>query len=343
MCPTYVRLDKMTHTDIFSLMHKRLTGEITSLEESQLDALLEQQDQEKIASDLEEIWESAESYKPSVNFNSAQAFGKLMDRISEEEALPTITSKETKVISIHKEVKKESPRMFSIQGLARVAAIGVFLFASYLTFDRLTHSTIESGDTTMFASLEDGTSIWLAPNSSIRYKKSFENNRKVDLKGKAFFDVARDEAHPFTIESDDIDVTVLGTSFTVEDSKVNVVSGKVAVALNDSEVVLTKGQAVDMSISNTVKDVDVKPLAWINPSLSFDNASLDDVIKQLALHFDKKISYKGRRDLSSCLFSATDLSEESLDDILDVLKATFNVTIERDEKKGIILSKAKCR
>ena len=64
--------------------------------------------------------------------------------------------------------------------------------------------------------LDDGTEIWLNSASELKYPAHFVGNeRRVQLTGEAYFQVARNEAAPFIVETRDMDVKVLGTSFNV--------------------------------------------------------------------------------------------------------------------------------
>ena len=61
-------------------------------------------------------------------------------------------------------------------------------------------------------SLSDGTTVRMGPNSQLIYPKSFDGKtRDVELKGQAFFDVAKDRERPFTVHTKNMDVTALGT------------------------------------------------------------------------------------------------------------------------------------
>ena len=64
--------------------------------------------------------------------------------------------------------------------------------------------------------LPDSTLISMAGNSSIRYDaRSYGKERRVvEMKGKAFFQVTRNEARPFSVYTERTEVTVLGTSFS---------------------------------------------------------------------------------------------------------------------------------
>lgn len=89
----------------------------------------------------------------------------------------------------------------------------------------------------LLVKLEDGSTVDLAPYSSVRYPSHFEDKiRVVTLHGKAFFSVARDTTRPFLVQSGETVTRVLGTSFDVETStggrstKVEVATGLVSVS-----------------------------------------------------------------------------------------------------------------
>ncbi len=64
--------------------------------------------------------------------------------------------------------------------------------------------------------LKDHSEVILFPNSSIRYAGDFNNkDRNVYLKGTAIFTVAKNKAKPFTVFSDEIATTAIGTRFQV--------------------------------------------------------------------------------------------------------------------------------
>lgn len=62
--------------------------------------------------------------------------------------------------------------------------------------------------------LPDGSTVWLNAESSISYPEYFDKDeRRIKLKGEAFFDIRKDENRPFIVEVNNIDVSVLGTQF----------------------------------------------------------------------------------------------------------------------------------
>ncbi|RZK69241.1 MAG: hypothetical protein EOO85_22760, partial [Pedobacter sp.] len=65
--------------------------------------------------------------------------------------------------------------------------------------------------------LSDGTRVWLNSASTLEYPSQFSKGpeRKVVLRGEAYFEVAKDIKHPFIVISGNQDIIVLGTHFNV--------------------------------------------------------------------------------------------------------------------------------
>ncbi|HEX3009461.1 MAG TPA: FecR domain-containing protein [Bacteroidales bacterium] len=91
--------------------------------------------------------------------------------------------------------------------------------------------------------LADGSHIWINSSSKIKYPVAFDKKeRKVYLEGEAFFDVTRNEKHPFIVYTPDLKVKVLGTSFNVKNypndknAVMTVVRGLVSVESKKNEI-----------------------------------------------------------------------------------------------------------
>ena len=178
--------------------------------------------------------------------------------------------------------------------------------------------------------LPDGTEVTLAPGSKLTYSE--KSPRKTQLEGKAYFEVARDEAVPFEITSDGAFVRVLGTKFMVDAGssvkEVYVTEGKVLFAKSsDAEgVILTKDMQATLSPEANVPvialETDVNSIAWQRGSFIFDKTPLRDVLETLSEHY--KVS-----------FAATDLDKqlsgefyaEDLDLIISLIESALDVHI----------------
>ena len=70
---------------------------------------------------------------------------------------------------------------------------------------------------TLVTTLEDGSVVFLAKETSIRYPEHFvSDKREVSLQGDAFFDVAKNRERPFWIDTEQVKIEVLGTAFSVK-------------------------------------------------------------------------------------------------------------------------------
>ena len=178
--------------------------------------------------------------------------------------------------------------------------------------------------------LPDGSEVTLAPGSRLTYSENDPRNTR--LEGKAFFEVARDEAVPFEITSDGAFVRVLGTKFMVDAGssvkEVYVTEGKVLFAKSsDAEgVILTKDMQATLSPDENVPVIAVEPdvnsMAWQRGSFIFDKTPLGEVLETLSEYY--KVS-----------FAATDLDKqlsgefyaEDLDLIISLIESALDVHI----------------
>ena len=178
--------------------------------------------------------------------------------------------------------------------------------------------------------LPDGTEVTLAPGSKLSY--SDKSPRKTQLEGKAYFEVARDEAVPFEITSDGAFVRVLGTKFMVDAGssvkEVYVTEGKVLFAKSsDAEgVILTKDMQATLSSDENVPIIAVEPdvnsIAWQRGSFIFDKTPLREVLKTLSEHY--KVSFIAN-DLSKEL--SGEFYAEDLDLIISLIESALDVRI----------------
>ncbi|SHN40985.1 FecR family protein [Chitinophaga sp. CF418] len=149
--------------------------------------------------------------------------------------------------------------------------------------------------------LADGTVVWLNAASSITFPAAFTGKeRQVTLNGEAYFEVATDAARPFTVKVGDMQVRVLGTHFNImaynDEQSVNttLLQGAVKVQGAAGEALLKPGQQAKMDHTGSVKvvhaDIDAV-IAWKNGLFSFNNASIEEVMRQVARWFDAEIVY----------------------------------------------------
>jgi len=181
--------------------------------------------------------------------------------------------------------------------------------------------------------LKDGTAIKLNSNSKLRFPPEFdEDNRTVYLEGEAFFEVARDENKPFHVITNDIKVTVLGTSFNVQSpagglmNQVAVATGKVAVSsLNKKKqkvsAILTPNEMVSFDVKSNqmikthynVEEV----LGWREGILYFNNLPIIDIASELEDWYGVNITIEDTVDRTETYNGK--FKNESLENILNAL------------------------
>ena len=153
--------------------------------------------------------------------------------------------------------------------------------------------------------LPDGTQVWLNAASSITYPVAFTGKeRKVRITGEAYFEVAKNKELPFIVNVDDkSSIEVLGTHFNVnsyaDENAIRTTLLEGSVTVNGA--VLKPGQQARINgerltvLNNT--DID-KVMAWRNGLFNFEDASLEEVMRQLARWYDVDIIYeKGIPDI----------------------------------------------
>src|SRR5688572_13670403 len=149
--------------------------------------------------------------------------------------------------------RRRKKRLFFI-ALSAAAAILVAVFikmpGSTSNEAVATWQELASADSSKKIMLADGSVVWLAPYSSLKVYGDFLKQRSTVLsKGTAFFSVAKDAQHPFTIDINRQRITVIGTAFTIRkldtaDLQLTVKEGKVTLNNPSGHQLLTAGQQV---------------------------------------------------------------------------------------------------
>lgn len=154
--------------------------------------------------------------------------------------------------------------------------------------------------------LPDGTRVWLNAASSIKYPTRFTGNeRKVEVTGEAYFEVAQNVQMPFTVRiSDQNRIEVLGTTFNLnaytDENTINttLISGSIRVRRGNSSALLTPGQQAQITNAPEIKilhhtDIE-KTLAWKKGMFNFQDLTFPEVARQLERWYDIEIVYKGK-------------------------------------------------
>ena len=179
--------------------------------------------------------------------------------------------------------------------------------------------------------LADGTRVWLNAGTSLRYPVAFSGQeRRVELRGEGYFEVAKDSASPFVVSVNGVDVRVLGTSFNVsaysDEVVTTLVEGKVLMRSQaDSVVLVPDRQGVWDGKRMTVKRVDARNYAlWREGVFFFEDMPLEDILDALARWYDVHVFYQNA-ELKMMRFSVEIKRYEHMDTILRRIAETNRV------------------
>ena len=154
--------------------------------------------------------------------------------------------------------------------------------------------------------LPDGTRVWLNAATELKYPVAFHaKERRVYLKGEAYFEVAPDKNRPFYVETEEVKIRVLGTVFDVNTHytrgvRTVLVEGAVALEWGDQkEIRMKPGELADFDRTTTevtLKEVDVTSyISWKEGYFVFEDEPLEEIMHTLSLWYDKEFLFVGKR------------------------------------------------
>jgi transmembrane sensor len=259
------------------------------------------------------------------------------------------------IIRKNETLKRQKPLQKFIRIYMKAAAILLLpvliaggLVFSYLgnhgktTTDRQVGSTIYApmGARVSF-NLPDGTTGMLNSGSRLSYSLPFNNNRQVSLEGEAWFEVSRDENHPFEISTGNSTVKVLGTSFNMSaypsENYVEVVLQKGRVEFQDNKsdekVMMLPSERLVFQNGNISKSVTdpAKYNAWTDGKLVFRGDPMAEVVRRIERWYNVKVEL-GDKELEKYSFRAI-FEDDKLEEVLRLLSMTSPIRYQITSRK----------
>ncbi len=311
-----------------------LLGETSGDEIQQVQEWLELSDEnQKTLDNYETVWAEAGKLTPNpVAVDTPSVWKKMSDRIDQYEE----EQKSTKTISLKSR--------FTLISTSIAAAIVVLFGVYQLLIKQPQQLMVASVEEVLHETLPDGSNITLNSNSNITYPEKFaKNERRVKLNGEAYFEVEHNPEQPFIIEAEDAFVKVLGTSFNVkayENSEIEVIvtDGLVQLFTVDSETMDTTSILLKAGEKGRISNENRKPiyvaesipdeLFWMDYTLIFTDIDLKKVFGLLENYYNIKIEVSDER-IYECRLS-TIFSNNSIDDIIEVIVATFELEYTKE-------------
>lgn len=280
---------------------------------------------------LQEIWYAAAPKKEEAVFDMELAYNRFLYRVKE--------TNQSAVLIQHN--KRFFFKRFAqiVASVAIIVVLGsIYIFNSLFSYnnpkDELYSITVPYGAKSK-VTLSDSTKVWLNSGTTIKYSFIAKDKvRKLVLNGEAYFEVAKMKDVPFIVQTDGIDVKVLGTKFNVisysEDSQINVTLLEGSIALetdnnknNEIRLVPNKSATFDKS-SHTleVKTVDSSmSTQWSEGVIIFDDEDLKHIARRLEREYNVKIDISNV-SLSDSHFYGVFNKKQSIKEIFDIITLT---------------------
>ena len=194
--------------------------------------------------------------------------------------------------------------------------------------------------------LEDGSNVWLNAETELRFPVAFgEDERRIFLKGEAYFEVAKDARRPFIVCVDGVDVTALGTEFnisTIQESGevfTTLVNGSVRVVNEEGEncILRPEEQAV---CKKGESDIGVQKVntalytSWKDGYYAFDKQSLGEIMRTLERWYDIHVVFVD--DAEKLRFSGRVKRYEDITNLLTMIKLTNDVDFTIENRTIIV-------
>ncbi|MHA4809361.1 FecR family protein [Flavitalea flava] len=180
--------------------------------------------------------------------------------------------------------------------------------------------------------LPDGTKVWINAGSRLTYPTVFTGStRELTMEGEAFFEVSKDEAHPFIVHAKDMSVKVLGTAFDINTYDpvllTTLTEGKVNVSEAETAVILEPGE---QALFETGKKTSLKKnkvdtylfTSWKDGIIFLEDASFQKIATQLGRQYDYNLVFDDP-ELADLHFTVNMKAPEKLQEVLHTITSTI--------------------
>ncbi|HEY5967751.1 MAG TPA: FecR domain-containing protein [Chitinophagaceae bacterium] len=311
---------------------KHLLGEASPEEEQMVtEWMKESETHQEYYNQFKKIWDQSKALASGSTVDVNKAWERFQNRIGGQQ----------------EPVKIIKPRFSWLRIAASVilvAGLGITLFILINKNTASKEMVAQTGQNILIDTLPDGSVITLNKRSTVTYPSKFKGNtRAIALKGEAFFNVAPDKKKPFIISVNDVQVTVVGTSFNIKSengsTEVVVETGIVRVTRSGKTVELNAGEKIVMSANDSIASkeaVDDKLYNYYrSKEFVCDETPLWKLVQVLNEAYDAKIII-GRKELNDMRITTT-FYNESLEKVLEVIHLTLDIEVIIKEDGQIIL------
>lgn len=192
--------------------------------------------------------------------------------------------------------------------------------------------------------LPDGTKTWLNAASTLKFLEDFSgaNQRRVELIGEAYFEVAKDKQHPFIVVSGGQEVEVLGTHFNINsyeseaEMRTTLLEGSVKVSYKSNDYLLKPGMQAKIGDGVKLLNVDAdQVVAWMRGDFNFKDENIKSIMRKLERWYDIEVVYEG--NISDIDYGAEISRNRTLKQVLHVLGETGTVHFKIEGRRVTVM------
>lgn len=254
--------------------------------------------------------------------------------------------------SINTTTKRRKLTNQTLKVVAVVASLALFFSLGYNAEQIIQntdtwHSVIVPIGQRVELVLEDGTQVWLNSGSMMKYPSSFsKNNRRVILNGEGYFNVVRNEKAPFSVETKNYDIEVLGTEFNIyafdnsEKFNASLLEGSIKISSNKNSecyrILKPNEWAREINgklVVSTIKNYD--RFRWRDGIICLDNTNFDSLMDMFENFYGVSIIIN---NLNTTNYNCTGKFRQSdgIEHALRVLQKDISFRYRRVEGSNVI-------
>lgn len=225
-------------------------------------------------------------------------------------------------------------------------AVGYFMTKATPENTSQPYIAIVAGQEPENVTLPDGSQVTFS-NGTLEYAEDFIENRTIKLSGEAYLDVVSDAERPFSVDLGRMEVTVLGTKFSVralsseDNTEVTLAEGSISVRAEgvSEATVLKPGQRFAYDRVSKQAELSEAPrdevMQAMGARLAFENKSVEDILMSIGLYYNVDMAIAPGIVFDNDLVVSF-VGDESLDDVMFTLQ-TVTGKFDYDIKNGKVL------
>ncbi len=327
-----------------SLLQKQLSERLTPQEQSSLDDwLVQSPDHQLVANQVARTWELSGGFSQAVELDADADFERLERRIAKAGETPA-----AKVVAM-----QPKRNWLAIAAAILLLVAAPLVLRKFMAGPEMGRFATSDSRAEQPVELADGSKVWLNAHSSLQFfTKNEGKERRVELTGEAFFEVAKNPERAFVVHTNLGNVTVLGTSFNVRNPEgstsleVNVSTGKVRLQPSGSSqsllLLANETGIFDQNKNSLVKSGGVanNTAAWHTEILRFENTPLEEVLRRLSSLHGVSLSLENQ-GVATCPITVS-FEKSSLEQAMETLRALLGAEIVKVADKEFRIKGGRC-